>query len=566
MKVKVMFIAPYAAMVPLVEECKADLAELDISLEVGNLQDGVEIAKRAEAEGYHVIISRGGTAKMIRHAVSLPVVDVHITGYDILRILTLAKDFSEKKALVGFTNITLGAQSIADVLDYPVDVYSIQQADDVKELLPKLKEDGYGLILGDVITVEEANRHGMEGVLLQSGREAIYSSFSKAEQQYVYHRSNLDRIELLTQRLKGYQENLLILNQKGHVVHEVWSSFEGVPISVEALEDLKEKLQLHGSVSEFIPTLRGKEVEVFGYMANVDRSSYMVFTFSLNINSFNHLSGVEVKMVNQKPKVIHKSDAMNRALKVIDQSFYQHQLYVLNGDPGSGKSLFAEYIHYKSQVSDLLVVVDFNQCKVEDLKRILSSNVKTIYCQNVDDHPSENKLELMKSFLYRIMDQQVRVIFSSKPAWLYELVFDHERLVEVHVPSLREREEDLKELVTMFMTEFNQSFGSLPIRIKDEAVKVLANQDWPYNVRELKSFIKTLVLSEKGYVIEAHKVKSMLSEKKSQEARMPMLEGTLDEIESRVIEAVLEEENFNQSKTAKRLGINRSTLWRKLNK
>lgn len=567
MKVKVMFIAPYQAMVPLVEECKADLTDLEIDLEVGNLQDGVEIAKQAELAGYHIIISRGGTAQMIRKAISLPVVDVNITGYDILRILTLAKDFSEKKALVGFTNITLGAQSIADVLDYPIDVYSIKQADDVKELLPKLKDEGYGLILGDVVTVEEANRHGMEGVLLQSGREAIYSAFNKAKQQFVYHRYNLSRIGLLTERLKEHQEDLIIVNENGGIVHEVWTSFESLPISYDTLQDFSEQVLIHGTVREFVNVNIGQEIEVYGYKNEIFNKTYFIFTFSLNVNAFNRLNGIRVQAENQKPKLIHQSEAMNQALKVIDQSVNQHQLYVLYGEPGSGKGLFAEYIHYKTNGSSLLVVIDFKNCQAADLNRILSSNVKTIYFKNIDEQPATEKLNLIRTYLYQLINQGIRVILSSRPDWLNELVINDDQLVEVYVPSLDQRDEDFKGLVTLFMTEFHQTLGTQPIRVKEEAIKEMKKVNWPHNVRELKSFIKTLVLSEKGYVIETSRVKALLNEKKkSENKKVPVLEGTLEEIESRVIEAVLEEEDFNQSKTAKRLGINRSTLWRKLNK
>ncbi|MGP4071052.1 PrpR N-terminal domain-containing protein [Piscibacillus sp. B03] len=566
MRVKVKFIAPYPAMVPLVEECQADLTDLDISLEVGNLQDGVEIAKRAEADGYQIIISRGGTAQMIRKSVSLPVVDVHISGYDILRILTLAKDFSDKKALVGFPNITIGAQSIADLLEYPIDVFSIEEADDVKTLLPRLKEEGYGVILGDVITIEEANRHGMEGVLIQSGREAIYSAFNKAKNQYKYYKFNMSRIELLTERLKKHDENLILMNSKYRIIHEVWNSFDKNPLKEETLNDLAQQALTHGEISTFVEGKGGQEIEVLATTSVINNESFIVLSLSLNVTTFNRLDGVRVKTVSQKPKLVHQSDAMNEAIKVIDQSVSQHQLFVLSGEPGTGKSLFAEYIHYKTNPSNLIAVVDFKQCTFEDLSRVLSSNVKTVYFKNMTYEQKARKLELMKTFVYKSLNDDIRIVFSSKPNWLGELVLEEDQLVEVYIPSLKQRQEDFKGLVTLFVTEFHQSLGVQPVKIRDAAIQVLQNGDWLENVRELKAFIKNLVLLEKGYVIDEKVVKTKLKEKTQAPRKLPILEGTLEEIEARIIQSVLEEENFNQSKTAKRLGINRSTLWRKLNK
>jgi transcriptional regulator, propionate catabolism operon regulatory protein len=65
MMIKVLFVAPYAAMENLIEECRVDEVEIDLHIKIGNLQEGVALAKRAEAQGFDVIISRGETAKLI---------------------------------------------------------------------------------------------------------------------------------------------------------------------------------------------------------------------------------------------------------------------------------------------------------------------------------------------------------------------------------------------------------------------------------------------------------------------------------------------------------------------
>lgn len=97
MKIKTLFVAPYATMKNLIENSASEQDELDVHIEIGNLQEGVEIARKAEKQGYEVIISRGGTAKLIQDEVGIPVIDVHVSGYDMLRVLTLANDFNGKK-------------------------------------------------------------------------------------------------------------------------------------------------------------------------------------------------------------------------------------------------------------------------------------------------------------------------------------------------------------------------------------------------------------------------------------------------------------------------------------
>ncbi|MCO7174829.1 PrpR N-terminal domain-containing protein [Sporolactobacillus kofuensis] len=86
MKIRLLFIVPYAAMKPLIEECSAEEADLEISVKIGDLNDGVDIAKKADLHQFDVIVSRGGTAKLIEQSVDIPVIDVRVSGYDSCRI------------------------------------------------------------------------------------------------------------------------------------------------------------------------------------------------------------------------------------------------------------------------------------------------------------------------------------------------------------------------------------------------------------------------------------------------------------------------------------------------
>ena len=73
MRIKAIGIAPYAGLKRLMEELAEEDPELDLVAEQGDLEEGVDIARRAEKEGYELVISRGGTASLIREAVSIPV-------------------------------------------------------------------------------------------------------------------------------------------------------------------------------------------------------------------------------------------------------------------------------------------------------------------------------------------------------------------------------------------------------------------------------------------------------------------------------------------------------------
>ena len=104
---KALVIAPYERMrTPLMQAAEAFEGRLALDVQIGDLEDGAALAQQLDLSGYDVIISRGGTTELIRPLVELPVVDIAITPYDVLKTLRLAAGHHERYAVVGYPNIT----------------------------------------------------------------------------------------------------------------------------------------------------------------------------------------------------------------------------------------------------------------------------------------------------------------------------------------------------------------------------------------------------------------------------------------------------------------------------
>ena len=82
-KVKVLAISPYEGLGRSIQAIAPSYPELDIHVAKGNLERAVEIAKRAEKDGFDLILSRGGTASMLQKEISIPVVTIAVSGYAI---------------------------------------------------------------------------------------------------------------------------------------------------------------------------------------------------------------------------------------------------------------------------------------------------------------------------------------------------------------------------------------------------------------------------------------------------------------------------------------------------
>ena len=117
---------------------------------------------------------------MLREKVSLPVIDIPISEYDILRALHLAENFSSKHAIVGFSNITDNADVLADLLSIPLHPFTIHDSSEVQDILNRVSKEGYQAILCDMVATTTAKEMGLNAILITSGAESISNAFDDA--------------------------------------------------------------------------------------------------------------------------------------------------------------------------------------------------------------------------------------------------------------------------------------------------------------------------------------------------------------------------------------------------
>lgn len=117
---------------------------------------------------------------MVQQSVSLPVIEINTSAYDILRTLKLSDAGSSEVAVVGFSNITEELLSLKEVLPYRIDIFTISSTDEAVLILQQLKNDGNHAILCDMVTYTTARELGMNAFLIMSGIESIRAAFDTA--------------------------------------------------------------------------------------------------------------------------------------------------------------------------------------------------------------------------------------------------------------------------------------------------------------------------------------------------------------------------------------------------
>ena len=157
-QIKVLLIAPYEAMREVAQSVAAAHEEIEMTILVGNMDEGKELVRSCDQSQYDVIISRGGTAARIREVASIPVIEIQLTPYDIQNALASISGTQKKVAIAGSPGIVGAAASLCDLLNIEMRIVTIRDDAEAKIRLPELKKQGFELILCDMVGLEAAPR------------------------------------------------------------------------------------------------------------------------------------------------------------------------------------------------------------------------------------------------------------------------------------------------------------------------------------------------------------------------------------------------------------------------
>ena len=304
--------------------------------------------------------------------------------------------------------------------------------------------------------------------------------------------------------------------------------------------------------------------------------------------------------------IIGQSAEMQRVFDVLGQVSGTNATILILGESGTGKELVARAIHQNSpRAKKNFVAVNcaalaeglieselfghvkgaFTGAVASKEGRIVYADGGTLFLDEVGDMPLATQAKLLRVLEAREVqpvggNQLVKVdirLLSATNRDLKELVkagqFREDllyrlRVVELRLPSLRERRGDLPLLIDHFMVEFAEHHGR-PVRgISPEALTLLVRYDWPGNVRELRNVIENMVVIAHSDVLGKEDVPEHLRSRSLPPPAAPggfeLAGRSLAGVERALIDANLNLTHGNREETAKILGMGERTLYRKL--
>lgn len=573
MKKKVMFIAPYQGLANIVKSMDLP-TEIDVDIKVGNLEEGAQVAFEAEKRGYDFIISRGGTATKIEQIVSIPVIHIDITGYDILRIFAMITGIDTKVALVGFPNISEGAATICSILEYDVNLITIKSQEEVEATLYDLKSKGYSVVIGDVVTVTHAKKVGLQGILLTSGKEAVSDSFNAGVRMSNLLKNNQSQYSITQNLFDSMPLPTVVLNKEKEIIYQNKEYIKMIQNLITAKTDFNDFLKHIDEEEDNTFYDEGNSISLIAKGFPVDAEEGMLgVILEIKENNFDKGS-IKKEMIIENPHIIGNSEYTKKIKELINVYSKSSGEISLIGEGGTGKKTVAEAIHYrKFGANRPFYIIDAKDSVArmsDEIKNQISSiRSGSIMITDMGEIPSESQKEIVGR-----IDKNVQVFLrhnivgdtvnEKAISWEYLNVANQNRTI--HVPPLRQRHEDIKYFLNYYLSELNAKKGLEILGIKADALNFLEGFFWSGNITQLKKVINEISFASKGHYIELKDVEflNMYSSLKGTD-EISLKIGKLKDIEKQVIQKVMEREKGNQSKTAKILGVNRSTLWRKLN-
>ncbi|MGJ9384186.1 PrpR N-terminal domain-containing protein [Salipaludibacillus sp. CF4.18] len=595
MKTKVLLIAPYRGLRELSLTLLKEQPELDVIVKEADLSASIPLIQYYEQQHIDFIISRGGTAKLIQQYSQIPVIEIKVSGYDIIRALTLIKDYKMKVQLIGFPNICEGVLSIAQLLDIQIAYTTIDQEEEVNNAVLEAKNAGAQVILGDTVTVRTAQENGLQGMMITSGKESVLEAFHQVLDMAKVLEQKRNQLSIFQSLLSNYQDGIAIMDENGEFIYcnQAFSSFFG---KVQG-DLMQSRFDLPLEVNQFLQRLIQLEEQT--YVPN-EIINFKHLTTTINGGRFKRAgkyffyvtihkkpldkemeSGIQIlrnhlfptsfaQIVTSSP---HMMDVLEKAKKLAELE----KNIIIYGEEGTGKRFIAHSIHTASDLMEGdFIEIEINDSTTANISRIVHLidhlDRATIYLKGVEYLSLENQhvIDEMANNTSRV---RFIFAFNQHPNMLIKNNILHKNFIRkmeveaLFIPPLRERMEDLEELIRIFIAKYNAKYGKQIVGVRQEVLKELYLKDWSYkNVTELKDTIKEFVKMTYSDFIEKEQVKLMGLRENEKKSFVNTIDLTkpLDEIEKEIIAQVLEEENMNQSQAAKRLGINRTTLWRKL--
>lgn len=324
----------------------------------------------------------------------------------------------------------------------------------------------------------------------------------------------------------------------------------------------------------------------------------------------------------ESPEIIGEAPAMQEVFRAIGRLARSNITVLINGESGTGKELVARALHRHSpRAAKPFVALNmaaiprdlleselfghergaFTGAQSRRLGRFEQANGGTLFLDEIGDMPAELQTRLLRVLadgeFYRVGGHEpvradVRIIAAThqnlenlvKEGRFREDLFHRLNVIRIHIPSLKDRKEDIPLLMKHFLSSISKELEVETKRLREETVRTLQGMDWPGNVRQLENTARWLTVMASGQEIHIEDLPPELNLEEStpiatndwqsalrdwardalHKGKIGLLDEAMPVFETIMIKTALEQTGGRKQDAAKLLGWGRNTLTRKI--
>jgi DNA-binding NtrC family response regulator len=300
--------------------------------------------------------------------------------------------------------------------------------------------------------------------------------------------------------------------------------------------------------------------------------------------------------------IIGKSDAIESTFRVMEKVARTDSSVLITGESGTGKELVARAIHFSSdRANNRFLPINcgalpenlleselfgykrgaFTGAGQDKVGLLKAADKGTILLDEIGELPLALQVKLLRALQEREayplgandpVAFDVRVLCATnknleaevKAGRFREELLYRINVININLPALRERQDDIPLLANHFLRKYEKSLSRTAMRFSKGAMRLLINYGWPGNVRELENSIERAAILAETDVIHSHDLPDKLRSTSPVMASIENSGLTLEELEREHIKRVLDKVENDKVKAAQVLGIHLSTLYRKV--
>lgn len=524
---------------------------LNINIEaLVNSEEVKRLVKKVENKT-HIFLSRGATVELIRELTDIPVVNISITNFDLIKCIHKSLKFSNRIGILHYYKDNYELKEIENIFNIKLIYYTYKTIEEIEGIIDKLISEGIEIIIGGGLTPLYAERRNIKNILLESSKESIENALVQCFNVADTRHKELKKNVRLTAILDSINEGIIVTNEKNIV--KLYNR------SAEKILNIKRSNVLDNEITKIIPNTRmhkvnkNEEVEI-GQLQEVNGITIVTNRIPVKINNkfFGVVSSFDVSSNIEKAEKRLRKKAHNKGLfakynfdNIItkDERMIslkeKAKLYsmtdgtiLIEGESGTGKELFAQSIHNNSLRKDYpFVAVNCGAIPEQLLESELFgyeggaftgankegkvglfelAHKGTIFLDEIGEMP-----KLLQSRLLRVIQEKeimrvggtsiipidIRIICATNKnlrqsvadGVFREDLYYRLNVFNISIPSLRERKQDsiliAKNLLCTYSA--NKSENKDAIKLIERICK---DYDWPGNIRELDNIVRRIAL------------------------------------------------------------------------